>query len=207
MKLPISITVAIITGLIVLSGYFLNIPGLQNARSLLLSWAILLAAFATWVGVVNLLSVHAAKIRLHKPDAPYSVILIISFAVTFLLGTADSILSPNASQLNQLVSSIQVPVESSLMAVLAFTLVYAAIRLLRRRIDGYTILFLISVVVFLALNSGLLPSSTLPFSKELLDVANWLPTAGSRGILLGIALGSLATGLRILLGADRPYRG
>ena len=29
--------------------------------------------------------------------------------------------------------------------------------------------------------------------------------AGMRGILLGVALGTLATGLRVLLGVDRPY--
>jgi hypothetical protein len=31
--------------------------------------------------------------------------------------------------------------------------------------------------------------------------------AGARGILLGVALGTVATGLRILIGADRPYGG
>jgi len=30
---------------------------------------------------------------------------------------------------------------------------------------------------------------------------------GARGILLGVALGTLTTGLRILFGADRPYGG
>jgi hypothetical protein len=29
--------------------------------------------------------------------------------------------------------------------------------------------------------------------------------AGARGILLGVALGTVATGLRVLLGIDRPY--
>jgi hypothetical protein len=30
-------------------------------------------------------------------------------------------------------------------------------------------------------------------------------TAGMRGILLGIALGTIATALRVLLAVDRPY--
>jgi hypothetical protein len=30
-------------------------------------------------------------------------------------------------------------------------------------------------------------------------------SGGGRGILLGMALGAAATGLRILMGADRPY--
>jgi len=31
--------------------------------------------------------------------------------------------------------------------------------------------------------------------------------AGARGILFGVALGTVATGLRVLMGADRPYGG
>ena len=34
-----------------------------------------------------------------------------------------------------------------------------------------------------------------------------LGTGGLRGIVLGVALGTLATGLRLLLGQDRPYLG
>jgi hypothetical protein len=30
-------------------------------------------------------------------------------------------------------------------------------------------------------------------------------TAGARGLLLGVALGAIATGLRVFLGFDRPY--
>jgi hypothetical protein len=46
-------------------------------------------------------------------------------------------------------------------------------------------------------------SSVDPF----LAAIRLLPVAGGRGILLGIALGSLMAGLRILFGADRPYSG
>jgi DNA-binding beta-propeller fold protein YncE len=38
-------------------------------------------------------------------------------------------------------------------------------------------------------------------------IAQVLAGAGARGILLGMALGILTTGLRILFGADRPYGG
>jgi hypothetical protein len=43
----------------------------------------------------------------------------------------------------------------------------------------------------------------LPVIKDwVLDVP---ALAGARGILLGVALGTAATGLRVLLGLDRPY--
>jgi hypothetical protein len=34
-----------------------------------------------------------------------------------------------------------------------------------------------------------------------------LAMGGARGILLGVALGTLTTGLRVLMGTDRPYGG
>jgi len=43
----------------------------------------------------------------------------------------------------------------------------------------------------------------LPIIKDwILDVP---ALAGARGVLLGVALGTVATGLRVLLGIDRPY--
>jgi hypothetical protein len=52
----------------------------------------------------------------------------------------------------------------------------------------------------------------LPFFGQISllgSLRNWLATvpalAGARGLLLGIALGTIATGLRILMGVDRPY--
>jgi hypothetical protein len=36
---------------------------------------------------------------------------------------------------------------------------------------------------------------------------NMFSGGGARGLLIGIALGTLLTGLRVLFGADRPYGG
>jgi hypothetical protein len=38
-------------------------------------------------------------------------------------------------------------------------------------------------------------------------ISQRLASAGARGILIGVALGTLTTGLRILFGSDRPYGG
>jgi hypothetical protein len=46
--------------------------------------------------------------------------------------------------------------------------------------------------------------------SPLRDVRIWITqvpaVAGARGLLLGIALGVVATGLRVLFAQDRPYR-
>jgi hypothetical protein len=38
-------------------------------------------------------------------------------------------------------------------------------------------------------------------------VTQVLALGGARGILIGVALGALTTGLRVLFGVDRPYGG
>jgi len=68
--------------------------------------------------------------------------------------------------------------------------------------------FAISAFVFLVIGSGFLSASAnIPILKDVLAAVNALPIAGARGILIGVALGSLTTGLRVLLGSDRPYSG
>jgi hypothetical protein len=207
MKSPFSAIVAIGTGLVVLLGYFLPIDKLVYVRELILSWAIIVAGVAVWIGVANLLSVHWNKVAAKRPDALYSGVLIGAFVITLIFGIGESFLGTSGAGIGWAVTSIQVPVEASLLAILAVSLVYAAVRLLRQRRDVLAILFLASAIVFLLLGSGLFSSFNLPVLNSIADVINRLPVAGMRGILLGVALGSLTTGLRILMGTDRPYKG
>jgi hypothetical protein len=62
------------------------------------------------------------------------------------------------------------------------------------------------MVILLA--TGPLFGISLPGLVELRYWIAQVPAmAGARGLLLGIGLGIVATGLRILIGSDRPYGG
>jgi len=113
--------------------------------------------------------------------------------------------------MNLMVEAVIVPVEGALMAILAVTLVYASIRLLRRRTDVMTVIFLLVAVVTLI---ATMPIPNTPFiniwsyfQDVTLQFVNMLASGGARGLLIGIALGALLTSLRILFGIDRPYGG
>jgi hypothetical protein len=157
------------------------------------------------VGVINLARVHWIKATRSEGRDYYSIIFLLAFLLTIAAGV---VLGPTNPTFQQAVLSIQVPAESSLMALLAIVLAYASLRLLQNRKGTLAVLFVFSAVIFLFLSSGLLAGvdAISPF-KEIIALLNRLPIAGARGILLGIALGSLVAGLRILMGADRPYRG
>jgi hypothetical protein len=134
--------------------------------------------------------------------------MLVGFVLTFGFGVFAYGLQRNFTDFQVVVNYIQIPVEASLMAVLAVILTLAAFRLFQRRMGLLPLVFVVSILIFLLLNSGLLAgSSNIPFIGETLAVLQFLPVAGGRGILLGIALGSLMAGLRILFGADRPYSG
>jgi hypothetical protein len=99
---------------------------------------------------------------------------------------------------------VQVAIESSLAGLLLFALVYGAYRTLRKRVSGWGLLFMIALLVVLA---GALPLANLAPVAALRDWLMSVPvSAGARGILLGIALATVVTGVRVLIGQDRSYR-
>jgi len=193
---------AIASGVIVLLGYF--VPGdLNNLASLLVEWAVIIAALTALVGFANLVFVHMEKIRMRQKNGIYSAVLILSLISTFGLGL---IFRPENPYIKMTVSAVIIPVEASLMAILSVTLVYASIRLLRRRVDTMSVLFLISSLLFLV-SFAPTPLGLFPGSQLMLYLLGMLSNGGIRGLLLGIALGTILTGLRVLFGIDRPYGG
>jgi len=196
--------VAIAFGLLVLLGYFIPVDMLLEIRLALVQWAVIIAAFAVLVGVFNLFGVHWHKIRTRQKGIAYSILLIFSMFATAVLGIAGG---TNSSVLNFALDAIIIPAEATLMALLAVTLIYASARLLQRRADVMSFIFLgITVVI-------LLMSAPLPFGKipgaEIVEwfITQFFAVAGARGILIGVALGALTTGLRVLFAIDRPYGG
>jgi hypothetical protein len=202
--------IAIASGIIVLLGYFTNFLQFDKLRILILQVAVLLAGWAIIIGVWNLFSVHFQKFRQRGPGAVYSIVLLGFFVMTFaiiVLGYFLPYFSPYLKQFQDiLLNGLMVPAEISLMAILSVTLLYASVRMLRWRTDLKTILFLVTALLVLV-GVGPWPIQ-IPFVSDLLHSGiQVLATGGARGILIGVALGTLTTGLRILFGTDRPYGG
>lgn len=196
---------AIAAGVIVLLGYFFPDP-LGPFRLLLLDWAVIIAGMVVLIGIYNLAAVQMEKFRAGQKGGAYGILLVISLLITFGLGL---ILGPENQYMQLAMNAIVVPVEASLMAILAVTLIYASIRLLRRRLDVMSIVFLVATVIFLIL---VMPTPFGPIlgdrvTRAAMDFLGMFSGGGARGLLLGIALGTLLTGLRVLFGIDRPYGG
>ena len=196
--------IAVVSGVFVLLGHFF--PGaFGEIQSVLIGWAIILAAFALLLGVFNLALVHWKKMGSEGQSGIYSIVLLISLLITVVIAGLSG---PTGSWTLWIFNTFQVPVEISLMAILAVILVYAGARLVVRRPKWYTILFLVTVLVVLL---GSVPMFFIGELTPFTVLRGWLAqvpaVGGARGLLLGVALGTVATGLRILMGLDRPYGG
>jgi len=214
-KSVLSTIFAIVFGVLVLAGYLFgkNADGtlslLGELQQLILNVAVILAGFAVLVGILNLLLVHLKKVRSKQKGAGYSTILIITLVATFLLGLLAHYIPKAASLFSDTFQFIQLPIEKSLMALLVVTLAYASMRLLRRNLNLVSVIFLITTLLIMAGMASWPFLGDLPFlSGVVRPFMTQVPVvAGARGILLGVALGTLTTGLRILFGSDRPYGG
>lgn len=210
LKSPVATAIAIGVGVIVLAGYF--VPSIESIRFIFLRTGLVLAAVALLVGIINLASVHIKKIGGESENSGYSLILLISLLVTLVIGIIDMTQTylfgqPNFQMTNWVFTNIQLPIETSLLAVTAISLIYAAASILRKRMDIYTIIFFF-IVLLILLGSFSIPPATIPFLGVIRDWIMRVPAlGGARGLLLGIALGTITTGIRILMGTDRPYSG
>jgi hypothetical protein len=198
--------VAIGFGLSVWQGYFVDIPGLQDLRTIILQWGVVLAAAALLLGLVNLMAVHLTKIGAQEPGWVYSALLVVALVGTLVVGL---LFGQESTLTLSLFQYIQQPVEATLAGLLAVSLTLGAVRLLSRRRDLRTTVFLVTAMIVLLGTGPWLVGNNGGIQQIFSGARAWVSqvwaAGAARGLLLGIALGATATGLRVLLGGDRPY--
>ena len=205
LQAPLATIIAVGAGVLMLATYILPLEGV---RTILLDVVVIGAAVALLIGMVNLLSVHVEKVG--DGETPVSSIaLILAMFLTFTITLLQSYtnLYPDWLPGSQwLLTNIQIPVESALMGVLAITLTYAAARLVSLRPNIFSAIFVFTLLLVLIASTSIgLESSFGQIIRTF--VLHGIASAGARGILIGVALGVVATGLRIIMGSDRPYGG
>ena len=206
-----------IPGLVVLFGYLLPLPGLPDLRNILIDWAVILAGAALFLGIVNVLWVHGRRVRRRQAGWPYSLVLFLA-AIGAAIPPLMQVLGffgadPSGTQVwheatRILFAHVIIPVGTALGGLVAFTLALAGFRLLRERRSFWAIVFVIVAVVALL---GATPLAGLPgdigltLAQARTFVVDTLAMPGMRGLLLGVALGTVVTALRVLATIERPH--
>jgi hypothetical protein len=199
------------------------VPPLEPLREEFSLFFNIIAAFAFVLGGASLIGRHARKIRRRASGYGYSMVCIVAFGITLAagllkLGNPTGIggdVTARGSVFAWIVRYVFGPADSGLFALLAFFIASAAFRAFRVRNRESTIMLVTAFLLLLGRTFlGGLVTSWLPDRLEAFELPNVIPwimsvplKAGSRAILIGVAVGAIATSLRIILGIDRPYRG
>jgi hypothetical protein len=229
MKRLVPLVIAIVAGFVLLVANF--IPFAENWGLKAQEWFNILAVGAMLLGGGNLIKLHLMKISSKKSGWGYSAVTIICFFLVLVVGLLQMGVHPSekfpnyawsgyvleeGSGLWWIYAHMVVPLTSTMFAMLAFYVATAAFRAFRAKNTEATLLLITAGIVLLGrtyagvwLFEGWLPESMqwLRFDNLTVWIMDIPNTAGTRAITIGIALGVVATSLRILLGVDRSYLG
>ncbi len=209
----ILVVIAVSTGLVTLLSLVIEDGTLALVRAVFVEWTVIVVAFAMLLGVLNVLRVHAQRIQSRK-SIVYSLVLVISFLAVFIPGILSpqfvpsglrAWVGPSGYIVDFVYRYVQRPLQATIFSLMAFFVFTAALRVFRIRSASSFVMFIAALFVLLGSAKLSLGGDWTPF----VVARDWIMSvpvlAGARGILLGIALGTIITGLRLLLGAERPY--
>ena len=161
-----------------------NLVRAREVRQLTLDAGLTVAAYGSYY-----------KVNKSETDGlRFATVLETAVAVTLLPG--DTANMAKAVVFNDVI----VPMQSALGALLAVFLALAAFRMLRRRRTFGSFCFLLSALVVLITQVPI----DIPALTTVRQFVDAFTTGGLRGLLLGVAIGIVATAFRVLLFIDRP---
>ncbi|NUO18269.1 hypothetical protein HUU59_02335 [bacterium] len=205
MKREIPILITLIFGVFMIVQFFIPHPTVNEIANRLQNWAIIVISFSYVLGSANILRINGELVYRRGPGWLYKLVLVVAFFMMMLPGLFIGI-SEGTWTNDRLFTYTYVPLASTMYASLAFFIASAAFRAFRVRTWQASVLAITALVVML----GRIPISHLIWD-DLPAVVDWVmsvPNAvAQRGILIGAALGAIATGLKVILGIERSYLG
>lgn len=204
MKRKLPLAICFFMGISMMVQFFIPHPTSLNFGSMIYKWIIVLMAFALVLAIGNLIRHHGFKIQKGKEDWPYSIVTLTSMVAMAIIGLAWGI-DPD-SLYQSIYLNIMAPLGGTMFALLAYYMASAAYRAFRARSLEATLLLISAFVVMI----GFMPFGQYihpkfpAFAEWIMKVPNM---ASQRGILLGVAFGSIATALKIILGIERSWLG
>lgn len=202
-KLQIPVILTSLCGLLMILEFYFHIPeGMKSTNITLRSFTTILAGAALILGNILLFISHTKKLSERRKEWYYSIIFMISFIITALLGV-KSVRDPTFLWIY---NSVTAPIGGTLYSLTGFYITVAAYRVFRARNWTAALLLVTAFIVFLAyipIGAVAVPGIT-SISEWIMSIPN---TAGYRGMFMGIALGIVGMGIRVLIGKQREHLG
>jgi hypothetical protein len=212
-RVPLFLTAAV--GIIYVIQFFVPHRPVSGMQDLLNDWVQIIAAFAIWLGVLNLMKVSGDNVYRRGKGWSLSVVVIVGFVVTSVVGfffSGGERFQDPGTAFDWIYQNVYNPLSATMFAMLAFYVASASYRAFRARNREATLLLLAGFFVIL----GRVPvgdqlTHFLPEGHRLSNLSDWIMNvpnkAGQRAIMIGIALGTVSTSLRLILGIEKGHLG
>jgi hypothetical protein len=208
-ELPLFVTAVI--GIFMILSFFVPHQLVSVPADYLQQCAVIMVAFGYVLGGANVLRVNFDGIYKRQTGWIYKIVLVVALLTTVVVGAVEGpgFLNPGTRS-KWLYDNIYSNMSATMFALLAFFIASAAFRAFRIRTAEAGVLAVAALIVML----GRVPLSNaitgwLPEVMRLQTIQEWImefpQNAAKRAILMGAALGVMATGLRVILGLERSY--
>lgn len=169
-------------------------------------WMIVVAGFAYFLGLASLSHLHLTRIRRGGEGWGFSLVLLASIAATFVAGCyALGETTQPGSAFGWIYNNMQVSLSQTVFSILAFFIASVAFRSFKARTLDAGLLLAAALIVML----GRVPVGQ--FIPGIGEIASWIMNvpnmAARRGVMIGVALGTIAMSLKIIVGIERAYLG
>ena len=210
-ELPLLLTAVI--GMFMILSFFVPHHIVSVPADFLQQCAVIMVAFGYVLGGANSLQANLESIARRQQDWPYKIVLVVALVSTVVIGLAEGRQWQEPGRISMfLYNQVYSPMQGTMFALLAFYIASAAFRAFRIRTVEAGLLALAALIVMLGrVPLGDLATQWLPTPFHLGVMQEWImnvpQNAAKRAILIGAAMGVMATGLRVILGIERSYLG
>lgn len=210
-ELPLLMTAVI--GLFMILSFFVPHHLVSVPADYLQQCAVIVVAFGYVLGGANALRANLEGIARRQPDWAYKLVLVVSLVATVIIGLVDGRRWQEAGTVSMfLYNQMYSPMQGTMFSLLAFFIASAAFRAFRIRTLEAGLLAAAALIVMLGrVPVGDALTGWLPESVRMSAFQEWImnvpQNAAKRAILMGAAMGVMATGLRVILGIERSYLG
>jgi hypothetical protein len=201
MKKEIPFILTLLAGLYFVVDYFIPNAEFKAISTQLKVWVIIIIAFTYILGVGNVLQIHLRKVARQEKGWMFSVITVVPMLTMIFLG----VVYPgdlNGTAFVWMYDYIYSPMQAAMFSLLAFYIASASFRAFRVRNVEATLLAVTAIIVMLGRVSDFMWAD---FSYLVEWIMGDLQVVGKRAIMIGAALGAIATGIKVILGIEKSF--
>ena len=202
MSRRLALVICFLAGLVMFLQYFSEHPMARTANQTILEYWQIIFAFALMVGIVGFVRSNMEQVK-RKEGTVYRLVALGGFAIMPIMAIIWGIKIDTPFMWT--FENIQVPMQATVFALLAFFVASASFRGFRARSLPAAVLLVSASLLLLSRSPVGEMFEWLPQTADW--IRNYPSMAARRAILIGIGLGSLTTSLRVILGIERTWLG